>query len=57
MESENEFLEKSYTNVMEKLPPDPFVKNQNCVYLWISSLKFYTVCFYFMSKLRTIKIY
>ena len=57
MESENEFLEKSYTNVMEKLPPDPFVKNQNCVYLWISSLKFYAVCFYFMSKLRTIKIY
>ena len=25
----NIFLEKSYTNVVEKLLPDPFVKNQN----------------------------
>ena len=25
----NIFLEKSYTNVMEKLVPDPFIKNQN----------------------------
>ena len=26
----------------------PFQKNQNWVYLWINSLKFYTVCFYYM---------
>ena len=25
----NIFLEKSYTNVTEKLPPDPFLKNEN----------------------------
>ena len=34
-----------------------FWKNQNWVYLWINSLKFYTVCFYCMSKLRVIEIH
>ena len=43
----NIFLEKSYTNGGgESIPPDPFLKNQNWVYLWINSLKIYTVCFY-----------
>ena len=37
------FLEKSYKNVLEKLFPVPFLKNQ---YLWTNSLKLYTVCFY-----------
>ena len=33
-------LLKNYTqNVAEKLRPDPFLKNQNCVFLWINSLK------------------
>ena len=41
------FLEKSYTNGGgESIPQDPFLKNQNWVYLWINSLKIYTVCFY-----------
>ena len=34
--------------MVEELFPDPFPKNQNWVYLMINSLKFYTVCFYFM---------
>ena len=33
---------------MEKLFPDSFLRNQNWAYLWISILKFYTVCFYCM---------
>ena len=36
--------------VLEKLVAEPFLKN-----LWIVSLKFYTVCFYCMIKLRTTK--
>ena len=32
-------------NVVEKLFPDPFLKNQNWTNLWINSLKFYTICF------------
>ena len=52
----NIFLEKSYKiqNVLEKLAPDPFLKNQYCTYLWFSSLKFYIVCFYSESKSMTI---
>ena len=34
--------------MVEKLFPDPFLKNQNWVYLWINSLKFYALCFYCM---------
>ena len=29
-------------NVVEKLIPDTFLKNQNRAYLWIKSPKFYT---------------
>ena len=35
---------------MEKLFPDPFLKTQNQAYLWINSLKFYTICFYLMQS-------
>ena len=42
--TKNIFLEKSYT----KLFPDPFLKNQNWAYLWISSVNFYTACFYWL---------
>ena len=38
----NIFLKNHAQNVAEKLVPDPFLKNQNLVYLWIKSLKFYT---------------
>ena len=36
--------------MVEKLVLDRFLKNQNCAYLWINSLKFYAVCFYCMSS-------
>ena len=50
------FLLKNHTqNGVEKLFPDPFLKNQNWVYLWINILKFYTVCFYFMPTWRLLK--
>ena len=35
---------------MEKLFPDPFLKTQNQAYLWINSLKFYTICFHLMQS-------
>ena len=44
----NTFLKNHTQNVMEKLFPDPFMKIQNWAYLWINSLKFYTVCLYYM---------
>ena len=40
------FLKNHPQNVMEKLVPEPFLKNENWAYLWINSLKFYTVCFF-----------
>ena len=33
-------------NVLEKLFPDPYLKNQNLACLWINSVKFQRVCFY-----------
>ena len=49
-------LLKNYTqNVVEKLFPYAFLKSQNLAYLWINCLKFYTVCFYSMSKLWAIE--
>ena len=45
------FILKNHTKrVVEKLLPDPFLKNQNWAYLWINCLKLYTVCFYHMLK-------
>ena len=44
------FLENHRPNAMEILFPDPFLKNQNCAYLWINSPKFYAACFYCMLK-------
>ena len=44
----NFFLKNHTQNVVERLFPESFLKNQNWVYLWIDSLKFYTVCFYCM---------
>ena len=37
-------------NVVEKLFPDTTLKIQDLAYLWIKSLKFYTVCFHCMSN-------
>ena len=43
------FFLRNYTqDVVEKLFPDPFLKNQTWAYLNINSLKFYTVRFYSM---------
>ena len=48
---------KNHTqNVLKKLFPDPFLKNQNLACLWINSLKFYTVCFYCIRQVRAIKL-
>ena len=44
----NIFLENHTQNVVEKLFPDPFLKNQNWANLCVNSLKFYSVCFYCM---------
>ena len=41
----NIFLENHAQNLVEKLSPDPFLKNQSWAYLWINILKFYI--FYF----------
>ena len=43
--------------MVEKLFPDPFLKNQNWAYLWINSPKKYTTCFYCTSMVRSMKIY
>ena len=52
------FGQKNHTqNVVEKLIPDPFLKNKNWADLSSSSLKIYTVCFYCMSKLMAVEIY
>ena len=49
IEYNRNILLKNHTqNVLEKLFPDPYLKNQNWAYLWINSVKFQTVCFYCM---------
>ena len=49
------FLKNHSQNMVEKLVPDPFLKNQNWAYLWINSLKFYRVCFYCMASWGLLK--
>ena len=46
----NIFLEKSYTKCGGETIPKLISKNQDWTYLWINSLKFYTVCFYCISS-------
>ena len=42
-------FDKNHTkNVVEKIFPNPFLKKRNWAHLWINSLKFYTVCCYYM---------
>ena len=41
----NTFIEKTYRKYGGKASPDPFLENWNWAYLWINSLKFYTVFF------------
>ena len=42
----NIFFKNHTQNVVDKLFPDPFLKNKNWSYLWMNSLTFYRVCFY-----------
>ena len=42
------FLEKSFTNSGAETIPKPFSESWNWTYLWINTLKIYTVCFYCM---------
>ena len=44
----NIFLENHTQDVVEKLSPDPLLKNENWAYLLINYLKFFTDCFYHM---------
>ena len=44
----NIFLKNHTPDVVVKLFPDTFLKNQNLAYLWINRLKFYKVRFYSM---------
>ena len=41
----NIFFKNHTQNVVEKLFPDTFLKNQNLADLWINILKFYVFCF------------
>ena len=43
-----QLLECNMRNMVEKLVPDSFIKNQNWLYLWINSLKCCKFCFYCM---------
>ena len=40
------FFKNHAENVVEKLFRDSFLKSQKVAYLWINSIKFYTVCFF-----------
>ena len=51
----NKIAENHIQNVVEKLVPDPFLKNQNWAYLWINSLVLYSL-FLLYGKLRAIEI-
>ena len=50
------FIEKSYPDVVEKIVPDHFLKKENWAYVWINSLKFYSL-FLLHAKLSAIEIY
>ena len=49
------FLEKSYAKCGGEASTRPFYKKS--MYLWINSLKFYTVSFYCMFKSMSTKIH
>ena len=44
----NIFLKNHTQNVLEKLFPDPYPKYEIRAYIWINSVKFYTVFSYCM---------
>ena len=46
---------ETFAHVVDKLFPDPFLKNQNWACLWTNNLKFYAVCFYGISSRRLSK--
>ena len=50
------FIEKSYPDVVEKIVPDHFLKKEYWAYVWINSLKFYSL-FLLHAKLSAIEIY
>ena len=52
---ERHFLKNHIQNMMEKLFPDLFLKNQNWAYVLINSVKFYTVYFYCISNWGPLK--
>ena len=50
------FLERTCPKCCGEIVPNPFLKNKNCTYLWINSLKFYSL-FILYAKLRAIEMY
>ena len=50
------FVNKSCTKYCGKTIPKPFLRNQNRVYLWISSLKVLYSLFLLYANLRAIEI-
>ena len=46
----NIFLEKSYIKWGEETTLKPFPEKLKLSISWINSLKFYTVCFYYMAS-------
>ena len=46
----NIFLEKSYIKRGEETTLKPFPEKLKLSISWINSLKFYTVCFYYMAS-------
>ena len=53
----NIFLEKSNTKCGGETSLRPFSKKSKLAYLGMSSLKFYTVCIYCVSRSRATKVY
>ena len=54
---QNIFLENHAQNVMQKLFPDPFLKNKNWAYLWINILKLHILFFLFVYQVEYILFY
>ena len=48
----NIFRKKLYSRCGERLFSDPFLKIKNWAYLWINSLKFYTVCLFIVFQVE-----
>ena len=53
--SRSAFFKEIAENLVQIQFPDPFIKSQNWAYLWINSVKFYTVCCHCIANWRLSK--